>query len=310
MGPRLLLPEVLPGVLHQVRASKQLERGAREHLRPDERALVRDRGRHRDRGRPVVPGQIRDVGREVERDRRHRPRDVADVVRAAALGLDGRRPQRAHRVGQSDRRAADLLLHGASERAIRFGPSRQPDRPDVPVHRLRDGPAEVPRIGLTDDPVAHLRVGHERRALRHAQERREVLRDERLIDLADVVPDGRGRRHDVRLVPAVHDAVVRALLRTEVLAAEIPAGVHELDRVERAPSPPGRRGAVRGLARERELGGDEAGSVPLSPGDREVRPHVGEQHRVHVAEAAVADVPRLRAEQLLGDARPEHDRTR
>ena len=56
----------------------------RLHLGAGGRALVRNRRRHRNRVRPVVPGQPGNVRRKAQRHRRHVPRDVADVVRAAA----------------------------------------------------------------------------------------------------------------------------------------------------------------------------------------------------------------------------------
>ena len=45
-------------------------------------------------------------------------------------------------------------------------------------------------------------------------------------------------RHDIGLVAAVDDHVVRALVGCQVLATEIPSDVHQLDRVERAAALP------------------------------------------------------------------------
>ena len=80
----------------------------------------------------------------------------------------------------------------------------------------------------------HRRVGHHRRALRHLVADLPHLLDVLVVGLAEVVPDRRVARHDVRLIAAVGDDVVRALLEAQVLAAEVPADVHQLDRVERA----------------------------------------------------------------------------
>ncbi len=54
----------------------------------------------------------------------------------------------------------------------------------------------------------------------------------------------------------------------------------------------------------------ETSPVPRPPPQDtlEVVADVREQHHVHVLEEPVADEPRLRADQLLGDARPEHER--
>ena len=96
-----------------------------------------------------------------------------------------------------------------------------------------------------------------------------------------------------------------------MLAAEIPGDVHQLDGVERAPPAPGRAGAVRGLARERELGRDQAGAARRRP-----------RSTARFASTCVKSTAStswnrpsrtnhaLAAEQLLGHARPEHHRAR
>ena len=88
--------------------------------------------------------------------------------------------------------------------------------------------------------------GHHRRPLRDRIADLAQLRDVRVIELAEVVPDARHRRHDVRLVAAAGDHVMRALLGAQVLAAEVPADVHQLHRVERAAAAPGGGAGVRG----------------------------------------------------------------
>ena len=96
------------------------------------------------------------------------------------------------------------------------------------------------------------------------------LLDVLVVGLAEVVPDARVRRHDVRLIAAVGDHVVRALLQPQVLAAEVPADVHQLDGVERGAAAPRRAGRVRALALERVLDRHEPGADAVAPADAEV----------------------------------------
>src|SRR2546430_12902148 len=53
------------------------------------------------------------------------------------------------------------------------------------------------------------------------------------IHLAEEIPDRSERRNDVGLIAAVGDHVVRALLRAKLLAAQIPADVHQLGFADR-----------------------------------------------------------------------------
>src|SRR4029453_12164264 len=99
-----------------------------------------------------------------------------------------------------------------------------------------------------------------------------------------------------------------ALLRTELLAAEIPADVHELARAQRVAATPGSRRCVRGGALEGVFDRYHPGPVRLAPGGRELVADVGEEHGVDVLEHAGAHEVGLGAEELLGDARPEHER--
>ena len=104
--------------------------------------------------------------------------------------------------------------------------------------------------------------------------------------LAEVVPDRRGPRHDVRLIAAVGDDVVRALRERQVLAAEVPADVHQLDGVERAAAAPRRAGGVRALALEAVLHRHEPGAVAVAPRHAEVVADVREERDVDVLEEA------------------------
>jgi hypothetical protein len=95
------------------------------------------------------------------------------------------------------------------------------------------------------------------------------------------------------------------VLERQVLAAVVPADVHQLDGVERAAAAPRRAGGMRGLPFERVLDRDEAGAGARTPGDAEVVADVGEQRDVHVLEVPGADEVRLGGDQLLGRAGPQ-----
>ena len=72
----------------------------------------------------------------------------------------------------------------------------------------------------------------------------------RIVQLAQVVPDGGVLWNDVRLIPSVGDHVVGALGESQVLAPEIPGDIHQLDGVECAAAPPGCAGRMRRLSLE------------------------------------------------------------
>ena len=110
-------------------------------------------------------------------------------------------------------------------------------------------------------------VGHHRGGLRHVVADLPQLLDVVVAGLAEVVPDAGVRRHDVRLIAAVGDHVVRALLQAQVLAAEVPADVHQLHGVERRPAAPRRAGGVRALALEGVLDRDQAVAAAVAPAD-------------------------------------------
>ena len=93
-----------------------------------------------------------------------------------------------------------------------------------------------------------------------------------------------------------------------MLAAVVPADVHQLHGVERAAAAPRRAGAVRGLALERVLDRDQAVAAAVAPPGRQVGADVVVEDDVHVLEHAGAHVIRLGRELFLGDARPEHER--
>ena len=104
-------------------------------------------------------------------------------------------------------------------------------------------------------------------ALRHVVADAPHVHDVVVIGLAEVIPDRGVGRHHVGLVAAVGDHVVRALRQAQMLAAEVPADVHQLHGVERALAAPGSAGGVRAFALEHVLDADQA--VLLSDGPQE-----------------------------------------
>ena len=95
-----------------------------------------------------------------------------------------------------------------------------------------------------------------------------------------------------------------------MLAAIVPADVHQHRRVERAASAPRRAGRMRALAFERVLDRHEPVVGAITPVDAPVAADVREDDDVGVLEVAVAHVVGLGAEQLFGDARPQLDGAR
>ena len=95
-----------------------------------------------------------------------------------------------------------------------------------------------------------------------------------------------------------------------MLAAVVPADVHQLDRVERAASAPRRARRMRGLARERELDRDEARALAVAPGHAEIVADVREERDVDILEESAADEVGLGADQFLRGARPDPNRAR
>ena len=67
------------------------------------------------------------------------------------------------------------------------------------------------RIGGSYNTTGHLRVRHQCGALSNAVQSIEILADAIRFDFPDEVPHGRLRRHNVRLIAAIDDDVVRTL---------------------------------------------------------------------------------------------------
>ena len=94
-----------------------------------------------------------------------------------------------------------------------------------------------------------------------------------------------------------------------MLAPDVPAHVHQLDRIERAAAAPRRRGRMRRGAMECVFHRDQsAGAAHLAPSGLQIGADMGEQHRVDAIEQTVAHLERLAGQQFLGDAGPQHQR--
>src|SRR5262249_5653518 len=90
---------------------------------------------------------------------------------------------------------------------------------------------------------------------------------------------------------------------------EVPADVHQFDSVERGMPAPRLRGCVGALALEGVFDRHEAVAAVVAPLlRREAAVDVAEDRDVDVPQHPVADEPRFRADELLGDARPDLDR--
>src|SRR5437879_13567229 len=82
-----------------------------------------------------------------------------------------------------------------------------------------------------------------------------------VIPLAAEIPEGCFGWFDIGLIAAVHDHIVRALFRTQMLAAEVPTYIHEFDGIERTAAFPRRTGCVRALAVKAVLGEKQTGAA-------------------------------------------------
>src|SRR2546422_7905091 len=104
--------------------------------------------------------------------------------------------------------------------------------------------------------------------------------------LAEEIPARGFGWDDIGLIAAVHDDIVRALLGAKMLTAEVPADVHQLNGVERAPALPRRARGMSTLAIEAVLRGDQARATGYVTGPelgRDLRP----QHHVQIAKQTV-----------------------
>src|SRR5215831_2684295 len=101
----------------------------------------------------------------------------------------------------------------------------------------------MPRSGGADHFPRHFGVGHHRRCFGDLVTDLVVLLDVLEVHLAEEIPHRSARRDDVGLIATVCDHVMRALLRSKLLAAKIPADVHQLYGAERVASRHGRAAA-------------------------------------------------------------------
>ena len=100
---------------------------------------------------------------------------------------------------------------------------------------------------------------------------------------------------------------MRPLLDAQVLAAVVPADVHQHRRIQRAAPAPRRARRMRALALERVFDRHQAVARAVAPVGAPVAADVREDDDVGVFEVPVANVVRLGREQLFGHARPQLD---
>src|SRR5262245_6723478 len=135
--------------------------------------------------------------------------------------------------------------------------------------------------------------------LRYGSTRFEHFGDVRVIDFAKEIPHGRFRWHDVRLIAAIGNHVVRTLLRPKVLATKVPGSIHHLDCVESASAAPWCSSGMRRFAVECKLDRNEAAAADGAIGYCEIASDMGEETDIHIFEVAVTNVVGLGAVYLL-----------
>ena len=127
-----------------------------------------------------------------------------------------------------------------------------------------------------------------------------------IIGLAEVIPDARVGRNDVRLIATIGDHVMRTLRQPQMLPAKVPTDVHQLNRIKRALTTPRSASRVRALPLEVVFDTDDCILIAAAaPRHAEAGRDVREQHNVHILEQAGANVICLGADQLFGYARPQ-----
>src|SRR3546814_15219868 len=122
------------------------------------------------------------------------------------------------------------------------------------------------RRGSADDAAGDRRAGHLRGAFRDLVAELEILLDAVEILLAEIVPDRGDRRYDVRLIAAVGNHIMGPLLGAEMLAAHVPADVHQLHPVKRGAAPPGCASGMAAVALECILDRNAPGARRPAPG--------------------------------------------
>ncbi len=124
------------------------------------------------------------------------------------------------------------------------------------------------------------RARHFRRGIRNRISQVVQILDVWIVQLAEVVPNRGFRGNNIGLISAIDDDAVRALRGTQVFAAKVPAGVHQLDGIQRAAPFPRRRSGVRRLAMEKILHRNKSAPLPVARPIRcrEFRFHVCAKH--------------------------------
>src|SRR5205809_7685458 len=93
-----------------------------------------------------------------------------------------------------------------------------------------------------------------------------------------------------------------------MLAPEIPANIHQLDRIQRASAAPRSCGCMRRFATKRVLDGDKSAAVGWPVADIEIVTNMNEETDVHILEVTISNKVSLRPEKLFSDSGPEHQR--
>ncbi len=93
--------------------------------------------------------------------------------------------------------------------------------------------------GCGQHPLGHGRVRHLRGGGGDFRADGMQVANLVIIPFPKEVPDGRLGRGYVRLIAAMRDHVMGAMLGAQVLAAKIPADVHQFHCIEGTPSRPG-----------------------------------------------------------------------
>jgi hypothetical protein len=157
--------------------------------------------------------------------------------------------------------------------------------------------------------LGHGSVGHHGGGVGDSGSDSVQVADAFVIPFPEKVPDGGLGRHYVGLIAAMRDHIMGALLGAQMLAAKVPAGIHQLDCVESAAAFPRRAGGMRALSMEAVLGGDQARSAG-SVGGGEIAGDMAAQHDVQIAEQSGQHHVGPAGQQLLGDSRINTDGSR
>src|SRR5688572_20844909 len=90
------------------------------------------------------------------------------------------------------------------------------------------------------DTLGHGGVGHHCRRVGNLRADSMQILDALVLPFPEEVPHGSLGRDNIRLITAVGDHIMRTVFGTNVLAAEVPADVHQLHAIECASTRPRR----------------------------------------------------------------------